>query len=243
MFSGNFDMEPDEDGCYFIDRNPDFFPVILDYLRKGSIHLEEIDESQMADFVDEVEYYQIDSLLNLMRESEEKEMKQATFYWELDSSSFLELSDNHTGVSSMSLSFQTVLANRGFTEGRHQWGVRVVSMGPHLSIGITQASISLTQGYLGNGADGWCVNGDGLAMHNGVTLRPLSQRDEEDDLLEESGGVVEETPVEPLKEGDLLWVVVDMNERQVAFTNGSVRWPPIPINCEEVIFDIIISLT
>jgi len=34
MFSGHFDMEPDEDGCYFIDRNPDFFPIILDYLRK-----------------------------------------------------------------------------------------------------------------------------------------------------------------------------------------------------------------
>jgi len=27
--------EPDEDGCYFIDRNPKHFDIILDYLSNG----------------------------------------------------------------------------------------------------------------------------------------------------------------------------------------------------------------
>ncbi len=38
MFSGNFGDHPEADGSYFIDRNPEFFGVVLDYLRRGRKH-------------------------------------------------------------------------------------------------------------------------------------------------------------------------------------------------------------
>jgi len=242
MFSGHFDMEPDEDGCYFIDRNPDFFPIILDYLRKGTIHLEEIEESQMADFADEVEYYQLESLARLIRDLRQKEKKSAAFYWEVDSSSLLDVSNMNTRVTGMSLSYQIVLGNRGFSEGRHQWGVRVIHPGTHVSVGIAKSSINLTQGTIGLGKDGWGVNGDGLLTHAGVAQEPLRNNIDSDldDSDSDASGLCrgqkaeEKNIIEPFREGDLIWVDLDMTRRQVIFSNGSTRWPPLAVNCSEV---------
>ena len=50
--------EPDEDdGAYFIDRNPDHFRKILDYMRTG--YLETIPDDEKAPFHVELEYYGI----------------------------------------------------------------------------------------------------------------------------------------------------------------------------------------
>lgn len=35
----NFNVEPDEDGAYFIDRNPKYFEFLLEYLRSGQVEL------------------------------------------------------------------------------------------------------------------------------------------------------------------------------------------------------------
>lgn len=35
MFSGEYDIKPQEDGSYFLDRNPKVFALVLDYLRNG----------------------------------------------------------------------------------------------------------------------------------------------------------------------------------------------------------------
>jgi hypothetical protein len=34
-------------------------------------------------------------------------------------------------------------------QGRHQWGVRVIHPGTHVSVGIAKSSINLTQGTIG----------------------------------------------------------------------------------------------
>lgn len=58
IVSGNFGVEPDEDGCIFVDRDPKYFPHILNYLRTtkvdSSINLQEL--------LEEAQYYQIESL-------------------------------------------------------------------------------------------------------------------------------------------------------------------------------------
>eukprot|EP01080_Neovahlkampfia_damariscottae_P006290 gene6290-10297_t len=71
--SGNF--KPDLDGAYFIDRSPEYFPLILDYLRNPtkdlnllSSHLK--DKRQKVDFQYELDFYciqqeEIDNLIIL----------------------------------------------------------------------------------------------------------------------------------------------------------------------------------
>ena len=35
MFSGDISLQRQEDGCYFIDRNPQVFAMVLDFLRNN----------------------------------------------------------------------------------------------------------------------------------------------------------------------------------------------------------------
>jgi len=70
MFSGRFKLEKDEeDGSYFIDRNPLYFEVILDYLRTGVINFKKYNSEELAELKMEIEFYQILSLLNIFSQS------------------------------------------------------------------------------------------------------------------------------------------------------------------------------
>ena len=75
MFSENFNMQPDEDGEYFIDINPKFFDLILDYLRKSTIipkKIQKMDLLEKEELLIEVEFYQIQGLIKLIKPSFEK---------------------------------------------------------------------------------------------------------------------------------------------------------------------------
>eukprot|EP01125_Pyxidicula_operculata_P007628 TRINITY_DN2589_c0_g1_i1.p1 TRINITY_DN2589_c0_g1~~TRINITY_DN2589_c0_g1_i1.p1 ORF type:complete len:317 (-),score=58.78 TRINITY_DN2589_c0_g1_i1:123-1073(-) len=51
--------KPDSDGCYFIDRNPEFFQHVLDYLRTGQLDLVGLDKRQIDRLKSDFEYYQL----------------------------------------------------------------------------------------------------------------------------------------------------------------------------------------
>ncbi|KAL6066734.1 BTB/POZ domain-containing protein KCTD3 [Balamuthia mandrillaris] len=61
MFSGAWTAQADENGCYFIDRDPKHFRVILNYLRTGEVVLPQ-DPEAVAELLKEVEFYQLSSL-------------------------------------------------------------------------------------------------------------------------------------------------------------------------------------
>ncbi len=53
--------EPDEDGAYFIDRSPTYFPYVIDYLRTGSLDvLTRLSKVEVQCVETEFDYYQID---------------------------------------------------------------------------------------------------------------------------------------------------------------------------------------
>lgn len=64
MFSSNFNTEPDEDGEFFIDRNPKYFALILDHLRGVDIGMTvaDLSRSERDLFYQEVSFYCIRSL-------------------------------------------------------------------------------------------------------------------------------------------------------------------------------------
>ena len=60
MFSGHFKLEKDdEDGSYFIDRNPYYFEVILDFLRTKTIKLSKFSDEELEELIAEAQFYQI----------------------------------------------------------------------------------------------------------------------------------------------------------------------------------------
>ncbi len=53
--------EPDEDGTYFIDRSPTYFPYVIDYLRTGSLdELTGLSKVELQSTKTEFDFYQID---------------------------------------------------------------------------------------------------------------------------------------------------------------------------------------
>jgi len=56
--------EMDSDGFHFIDRNPEWFHVVVNYLRDGSIDLSRIEEYALGSIRKEAEFYMVPELVN-----------------------------------------------------------------------------------------------------------------------------------------------------------------------------------
>jgi len=70
MFSGRHSFELDEEGYYFIDRDGTYFPYILNYLRDGTILIQD-DNHFRYYLTQEAQYYCLDDLVALLNEKME----------------------------------------------------------------------------------------------------------------------------------------------------------------------------
>merc|ERR1719193_1483241 len=66
MFSGNFNMEPGEDGAYFIDRDGEMFVPLLNYLRTGLFAVPE-DEILRDNLYNEADFYGLQPVCDIIR--------------------------------------------------------------------------------------------------------------------------------------------------------------------------------
>jgi len=57
--------EPDEDGSYFIDRNPKHFNLILDFMRTNKLEVSSLNQKEMEKIKSDFDYYQLPSTLAL----------------------------------------------------------------------------------------------------------------------------------------------------------------------------------
>ena len=67
-FSDHFDPKPEDDGAFFIDRPFEQFQLILNYLRGIDIKskLLDLSDSDLKDFIEEVVYYQITPIYEIL---------------------------------------------------------------------------------------------------------------------------------------------------------------------------------
>jgi len=125
MFSGKYGAEQDpQDGSYFIDRSPQYFDLILEFLRSGEIRsLKKLDKIEKAEFVLEAEYYAIKSLLDILGGAGRMDVDGMT--WDpVRKSSGMSLSNgNMTATSGGSCSHKTALGTIGITHGVVSWEV------------------------------------------------------------------------------------------------------------------------
>jgi len=77
MFSGLFTIEQEEDGSYFIDRDPTYFGQIINYLRDASINIKGLGMLEKEALLREAKYYQIDGLVRQLR-TDRKKSQQAS---------------------------------------------------------------------------------------------------------------------------------------------------------------------
>eukprot|EP00670_Eutreptiella_braarudii_P024847 CAMPEP_0174373164 /NCGR_PEP_ID=MMETSP0811_2-20130205/106050_1 /TAXON_ID=73025 ORGANISM="Eutreptiella gymnastica-like, Strain CCMP1594" /NCGR_SAMPLE_ID=MMETSP0811_2 /ASSEMBLY_ACC=CAM_ASM_000667 /LENGTH=434 /DNA_ID=CAMNT_0015521203 /DNA_START=69 /DNA_END=1370 /DNA_ORIENTATION=+ len=66
LFSTDFPTEADNDGYSFIDRDPQWFPTVLGYLREGSL-FQPSDLQQRKSLLREAQFYSVEVLINALR--------------------------------------------------------------------------------------------------------------------------------------------------------------------------------
>eukprot|EP01027_Heterolobosea_sp_BB2_P009921 GEZU01014604.1.p1 GENE.GEZU01014604.1~~GEZU01014604.1.p1 ORF type:complete len:207 (-),score=47.40 GEZU01014604.1:104-724(-) len=73
MFSGRYNMEPDEDGEYFIDRDGSVFGFVLNYLRDGgSVDLPPASKELLRKrILREAQYFQLTGLVRMLSSNDE----------------------------------------------------------------------------------------------------------------------------------------------------------------------------
>jgi len=79
MFSGAIPIQPCEDGSYFIDRNPDLFPLILDYIRGEELETEDLTSKELKLLLKEAQFYHCIELEQLLSQS--KVVSSSNYVW------------------------------------------------------------------------------------------------------------------------------------------------------------------
>ncbi|CAF1642654.1 unnamed protein product, partial [Didymodactylos carnosus] len=66
LFSKQWPLEKDDEGCVFIDRNGKLFTYILEYLRTGEVHFDQKNAILRKSLSIEAKYYQLNRLIALL---------------------------------------------------------------------------------------------------------------------------------------------------------------------------------
>ena len=201
MFSGQFKLEKDPEGRYFIDRDGTHFDIILNFLRDG--YTDYItDESIRLKVIREARYYCLGSLVGML----EGTIPQFPhFTWD-DVSPPITLSKG-TQVSTTSSTWQHARSSFRMVTGVFYWEIKLVSYDAknslNIAIGITKEplKVSCIMGYSYN-PDSWAyIVGTGCSAHNKSYSIPYAN---------------------PSQEGDIVGVKVDLRQHTLEFfRNGT----------------------
>ncbi|KAL6078778.1 BTB (POZ) domain-containing protein [Balamuthia mandrillaris] len=156
MFSGRYNIEKDEKGYFFIDRDGTHFRHILNFLRTGSLVLPD-DPSIVDELRIEAEFYQIKPLLEAL--SQGLRTQSLEFSPWLVHPNIVLSPDRKSAYVATKGTCRVLLHGASVYEGRHYWEIRLESLqNPNcIAIGVTRTSGDLGA-YVGSSKDGWsCI--------------------------------------------------------------------------------------
>ncbi|KAH9259734.1 hypothetical protein BASA81_002156 [Batrachochytrium salamandrivorans] len=175
MFSGRWDVKINpKDDAVFVDRDPTMFGVIVNYLRKRTIDLDDLSPKQLKALLEEADFYQIVSLLKLLR--------RPTFFPEVKG--VIQLSQGnlcakHVGNGD---SWSYAISLPSFSPSLREMKVRLIK-GEQVMIGMAPKSILEAGKEFAN--CGWHVyTSDGsLYSQNGDSNKPFKQKIQEGSVI------------------------------------------------------------
>jgi hypothetical protein len=147
MFSGKYSTKPNQDGMYFIDRNPAMFQTILDFLRGEELYLREMNPKDKKQLLRDCQYYQIHDL-------EESMVSVTTNYvWTVGQN--CELTENGKKATSNSYSGSYVYVNDPIATSKRQTiNITIDTKSNawcHVALGIQKSFPSLGNYYASQG--------------------------------------------------------------------------------------------
>jgi len=154
------------DGSYFVDRSPQYFDLVLEFLRYGSIRsIKKLDKDDKAGLLADAEYYALADLVNILSGAGKADVD--GMCWDPQKrSSGVTLNDtnNMTAGSNGSCSHKTVLSNIPITCGVVSWEIYLNQTADcYSAAGIVGESF----GYGSNDRIGISPNSWGLGFYPG----------------------------------------------------------------------------
>lgn len=136
ILSTHFSVEKDEKGAIFIDRNPKYFQIILDYFRNQQLSVSELSLHDKKGLLQDAEFYQVKSLIDLLTPKED--VINTLQFVSGHPSGRISLSNNNTAITvspQASLNYDCAIL---CTKSVKRWRVSIsnLSTSPYLMFGL-----------------------------------------------------------------------------------------------------------
>jgi len=155
------DFKPcEDDNAYFIDRDPNLFKIIMEFIRKGYLKEIDIDKEEL---IEEAKYFMLDELVEYVLDF------CPPISWQSPSTSH---TINNNLAALISGKFGCLLSNEGFTTGVHNFSIKVISRISTCMLGVAPSNVSKSSinynstGFYMNLADGSLYSGAPYSYQN-----------------------------------------------------------------------------
>jgi hypothetical protein len=189
MFGGKYSagMQDANDGSYYIDRSPEYFDLVMEYLRTGVVKgLKKLDKEEKLEFLLEAQYYALGGLCFMLEGGGKPDVEGMTWDPEKHSSGCHLSNNNMTLNSSGSCGHKTVLGSIPITHGVVQWEVVLNQTADcYSAVGICGESFN----FAANERVGIASNSWGLGIYPGSHVDTSPRRIQAPSQLQ-SGNVV-----------------------------------------------------
>jgi len=163
MFSGRWETKKEEDGTFFVDRDPFVFRHILNFLRTSKIDLESLTQQESKILIEDAEYYCIKPLVEILQ----KEPPQFEIKFLPGDNYILSINDKRATKTGQTKWDTCILGNQQVSSGVYVWTLSIVhSIKSYIMVGISPANINRKDQQLYTKC-GWYFYCNNSTLHSG----------------------------------------------------------------------------